>query len=319
VNSPGLAPGYSISLRNGVQSLAIFSSLHDQYRILEQRRKFYRCHGYRLDLDDPMSYNEKIMWRKVFDRNPLFPLLVDKHKARSYVVEKLGKKEGEAILVPLLLLTENPEDIPFDDLPEEYIVKPNHGSGWSIIVDSDHPSRPGKTVSKCRKWMNKTYGRSKMEWAYSCVKPLLLVERLLKDRCGRLAPNFKFFVFNGRVEMVDLYYDHFRKQGFFDRNFRKLYVKRRDAKYSEATGMQKPECFEEMVSISEKLGSGLDFVRVDLYHLEAKIFFGEFTIYPSSGLGPYEPTEFDLDLGKKWRLNRDFRRDLKTGFPCFST
>ncbi|MBN2245098.1 MAG: hypothetical protein JW755_04565 [Candidatus Aminicenantes bacterium] len=298
--------------------MGFWSLPKEQYYFLRQRKKFRKCHGYELDLENPGSFNEKIFWRKVFDRNPVFPLLTDKYRSREFVIERLGEEAGGKILVPLLFVTGNPEEIPFDDLPEEYIVKPNHGSGWSIIVDKQHQVSRENIVSQCRKWLRKTYGRSKMEWSYSQVKPLIMVEKLLKDRCGRLAPNFKFFVFHGRVEMIDLFYDHFREQAFYDRDFRKLDVKRHDAKYSELTGITKPECFEEMVSISERLGSGLDFLRVDLYHLEGKIFFGEFTIYPASGLGPYEPSGFDRSLGQKWELNREFARSFKPWSRIFN-
>ena len=119
-------------------------------------------------------------------------------------MERLGKEAGEKILVPLLFVTEDPEEIPFDDLPEEYIIKPNHGSGWSIIVDRDHKVPRKKIISKCRKWMKKTYGQSKMEWAYSQVRPMIMVEELLKDSNGVLPTDFKFEVFSGKVANVYL-------------------------------------------------------------------------------------------------------------------
>lgn len=183
--------------------------IKEQYYLLRLRQRFRKCHGYRLDLENPKSYNEKIVLRKIYDRNPLFPILSDKYRARKFVIERLGEKVGGEIPVPLLFVTENPEDIPFDELPEEYIVKPNHGSGWSIMIDSSHKAEPGEIVARCRKWLGMTYGERYMEWAYSQVKPLIMVEKLLKDSRERLAPDFKFYVFHGTVQMVYVLHDRF--------------------------------------------------------------------------------------------------------------
>ncbi len=285
----------------------------EQYRIIEQRHKFFRCHGYRLDLDNPVSYNEKIMWRKIFDRNPLFPVLADKYAARGYVVETLGKDSGEGILVPLLFVTQDPAEIPFEDLPEEYIVKPNHGSGWSIIVDIDHPAHPGEIVSTCRKWLRKTYGKSKMEWAYSKIEPCIMVEKLLKDNRGRLAPDFKFYVFNGTTGMVYVLYDRFGSptEAFYDRGFKRLRV---NTSFPDGPEIREPENFGKMIEISEKLASELDFLRVDLYDVDGRIFFGEFTLYPASGMYRYAPLGFERKLGEHWPLNREYSRDFRPWF-----
>ena len=287
--------------------MAIFFSLYDQYRIFKQRQKFYNLYGYRLDLENPRSFNEKIIWRKVFDRNPLFPLLQDKYKARGYVVDKLGKEEGEGILVPLLFVTEDPDEIPFDDLPEEYIIKPNHGSGWHIIVEKGNPARPKEIVSKCRKWLRKTYGRSRMEWAYSSIAPLIMVEKLLKDSQGDLVPDFKFHVFNGRIEWVFILNDRFGEPSGarYDINFNRMDSS--FSKYNEATEIIKPQGFEKMVDIAERLAGSLDYVRVDMYNVDGKIYFGEFTIYPSSGLNKMDRA-MDLYMGRKLELDLRFAR-----------
>ncbi len=265
--------------------------------------KFLQRHSYRLNLKNPKSFNEKIQWRKIYDRNPLYPVLQDKFLARQYVRETLGDKIADEILVPLFCFSDVPEDIPFCDLPDQYIVKPNHGSGWKIIVDEKHRLQKEKIISQCREWLEKIYGKNRFEWAYSRIKPLIMVEKLLKDSQGRLAPNYKFFVFNGKARMIDLFCDHFRIQAFLDRSFNIINVRRRDCKYSTAADIDKPCRFEEMLLISEKLGKGLDFIRVDLYFVEGRIYFGEFTIYPASGLGPYNPREFDFKLGSFWNLD----------------
>ncbi len=296
-----------------MQGMGIFGTVLEQYRIIQQRHKFYRCHGYRLNLDDPGSFNEKIVWRKIYDRNPLFPLLTDKYRSREFVVERLGKEAGEKILVPLLFVTEDPEEIPFDDLPEEYIIKPNHGSGWHIIVEKGNPARPKEIVSKCRKWLRKTYGRRRMEWAYSEIKPLIQIEMLLKDSKGKIPTDWKFEIFNGRVGIVYLLHDRFGtpSEAIYDRDFNRLWV---CTFQKDALDTERPEAFEEIVDIVEELASDIDFLRVDLYNVDGRIFFGEFTLYPASGLYRYEPVSFDLDKGEKWRLDKTNARQFKPWF-----
>ncbi len=293
--------------------MEFFRTVLEQYRIIEQRHKFFRCHGYRLDLDNPVSYNEKIMWRKIFDRNPLFPVLADKYAARGYVVEILGKDSGEGILVPLLFVTQDPAEIPFEDLPEEYIVKPNHGSGWSIIVDREHRIPCERIISQCRKWLKRSYGRKRIEWAYNGVEPCIMVEKLLKDSRGRLAPDFKFYVFNGTTGMVYVLYDRFgcSTEAFYDRDFNRLRV---NTCFPDGPEISEPGNFGKMIKISEKLASGLDFLRVDLYDVDGRIFFGEFTLYPASGFYRYDPVDFEMELGKIWRLNRKNARALRIWF-----
>jgi hypothetical protein len=288
-------------------------SIREQYRTLEQKIKFFRHHGYRLDLDNPRSFNEKIIWRKVFDRNPLLPSIVDKIAARDYVIEKLGKETGGQILVPLLFVAENPEDIPFSNLPEEYIVKPNHGSGWSVIVDKEHRVPHERIVSQCRKWLRKTYGRSKMEWAYSRITRCIIVEKLLKNSQGRLVSDFKFHVFGGRVEWVFVMHDRFgpRSSARYLRDFSRM---GNDSQaYQAARNIDRPENFEQMVEIAEKLAEDFDYIRVDLYNVEGAIFFGELTIYPGSGFNQMG-MEMDFRMGEKWELDRRFARDFRPWF-----
>jgi len=235
--------------------------LKEQFFFWRQKKKFAKVHKYKPDLGDPKTFNEKILWRKIFDRNPLFPVLTDKFLARSYIRDVLGNSYAEKILVPLLFCTQNPEEIPFDSLPDEYVVKPNHGSGWVIIVDSDHPARRGEIISKGKKWLNKKYGQSRMEWAYRYIKPCLMVEKLLKDRNGRHVPDFKFHVFNGKVRWVKVILDRFgnSSEANIDRGFNLINVC--SDKRPVCCDFEKPPGFEEMVLLSEKLAAPLDYLR----------------------------------------------------------
>ena len=291
--------------------MALMESLKDQFRLLKQQRKFYKFHHYNLDLNNPRTFNEKIVWRKVFDRNPLFPQLADKFRAREYMREKLGEKTTEKLLAPLLLVTENPEEMFSHELPEEYIVKPNHGSGWYIIVDRERPAAQDKIVSQCRKWLWKTYGKSKMEWAYREIRPCILVEKLLRDREGTLASDFKFHVFNGKVAWVKVILDRFGSSTelSYDRAFNIINVS--SDKRPVGTEIQKPKGFEEMIDIAEILAGSIDFLRVDFLTMKDQFFLGELTLYPSSGFIRFYPADFDIEWGKLWKLDRTHAREFR--------
>ncbi len=193
------------------------------------------------------------------------------------------------------------------------MVKPNHGSGWSIIVDRDHPARPAEIVSKCRKWLRKTYGRSRMEWAYSKIRPMVIIEKLLKDRHGKAPSDFKLEVINGFVSIVYLLCGRLGtpSEAIYDRDFSRLRACSFDV---EAPDIQKPENFQEMVSIAEELAFRLDFVSVDMYNVDGRIFFGEFTLYPDSGFFRFNPVSFDYELGEQWKLDMRHARVFRTWF-----
>jgi len=279
--------------------------------LLKHQRKFYKYHDYKLDLKNPRTFNEKIVWRKVFDRNPLFPQLSDKLRVREYIRERLGEKVAEELLVPLLFVTENPEEISFHELPEEYILKPNHGSGWYIIVDRERPAARDKILSQCRKWLRKTYGRSKMEWAYSRIRPCIMVEKLLRDSQGTLAWDIKFHVFNGKVAWIKVIIDRFGSSSelYYDREFNKISVS--SDKRPVGPGIRKPESFEEMIRISEILAGSMDYLRVELLTMEDRFFLGELTLYPNSGFNRFYPADIDIQFGRLWNLDRTYARDLR--------
>ncbi len=287
--------------------MGILEAVREQIRFLKTQNKFHKQHGYFADLQNPKLYSEKIFWRKVYDRNPLFPVLLDKYKSREYVVQRLGPETGPRILVPLLFATDKPEEIPFDSFSRPYIVKPNHGSGWSIIVVQPEKGDRREIMRSCRSWLKTTYGGEYMEWAYSRVPPLIMVERLLKDSKERLASDYKFHVFHGEVKWVFVMHDRFgnRSVSRHDKFFNPL------SAYDRSGETKKPENFDEMVVIAEKLADSLDYVRVDMYNIDGKIFFGEFTLYPASGLQKLYSMDFEREIGAIWELNQEYAREFK--------
>ncbi|HPI98516.1 MAG TPA: ATP-grasp fold amidoligase family protein [Synergistales bacterium] len=272
----------------------------DGFYLLCEKARFYKKLGYFCDLKDPRSFNEKLFWRKVYDRNPLFPVVSDKIRVRDFIRQQIGKEKAEEFLIPLLHVTDEPGDIPFDNLPEEFVIKANHGSGWLMISDNMSRLSRKDIIKTSRAWLKRSFRRNQLEWAYSAIKPMILVEKLLKDQ-GQIPMDFKFFVFHGEVKMINVHHGRFsdHRMSYYDPQMHRIRHHSRWKK--EGPPVSKPENFNEMVWLAETLGSAFDFVRVDMYNITGKIFIGELTIYPSSGTHPYD-REFDYELGSYWTL-----------------
>lgn len=267
----------------------------------KEKAAFKRTHGYQLNLKSPTTFNEKVVWKKLYDRNPLLPIVADKYRCRDYVERKLGADEANSILVPLLYVTDNPESIPWDTLIGEYIIKPNHGSQMLIIVGEDDIVDRQVIIAQCKRWLRQPYNTIRHEWAYQPIKRKIVIERLLRQADGSLPVDFKFFVFHGRCHFVQV--DHDRR----GHHTRSLY----DAKWTYIDGALQypkgrqtdpPEQLSYMISLAERLGCELDFARVDLYSIQNRIYFGEITNYPGSGLERFNPISLDHEFGSKWNI-----------------
>ena len=271
-----------------------------------QKRSFRILKGYKLNLKNPKSFNEKICWRKIYDHNPLFPKIVDKYKVNDYLIKKLGKKEAENIIIPLYHVTDKPKTIPFDKLPDEYIIKANHGSGTNIFVFNEKDINKKQIIKQCKNWLKEPYGIFRHEWAYQKIKRKIIIQKLIRDKEGNIPKDFKFHVFHGKTFMIQV------NEGlFFDKENRTLTLftpewKKFDLfwEFKPNIHVDKPKNFKKMLMLAEKLAEDFDYVRVDLYDLGDEIKFGELTIYPTSGQAKVNPKSFDFKVGENWTLPR---------------
>ena len=269
---------------------------------------FLKIHGYPLNLKDPRSFTEKIIWRKIYDRNPLFPVITDKLRVRDYLRQKLGAEAAEEILIPLYYHSADPAALPFDDLPVPFVIKPNHSNAKVIFVKDINGINREEVIAKCRQWLSKTHGFYRFEWAYQKIKPEILVEKMLLDDDVKIPNDYKFHVFQGKCKRIAVCSDRFsggRRVTGYDVNWNYSDVVTNDP---DGQDIPKPENFSKMLALVEKLGEDLDYVRVDLYNIQGRIYFGELTIYPLSGDGTYSPKEFDLEMGSYWKLPGSTRR-----------
>jgi len=260
--------------------------------------------GYELDLDNPASFNQKVSWKKVYDRNPLLPVVADKYQVRDYLRRVLGTEEAEEILIPLLYVTNKPETIPFDDLPEEYIIKANHGSRTNIIVEKERPITRQHIIAQCRIWLKTPYAPFKHEWAYQKIKRKIVIEKLLRDENGKIPVDYKFHMANGKCLMIQVNQGNFsdpknRTLTLFTKDWSKIDV---FWHHPPADSVERPENLDTMIQLAETLSRPFDYVRIDLYSIKNKIYFGEFTNYPTSGRAIVKPLSFDFEIGAKWQL-----------------
>jgi len=270
-----------------------------------EKNIFYKKIGYRLNLKNPKSFNEKIVWKKIHDRNPLLPVTADKIQVRSYLIEVLGGEKAEEILIPLLYKTDKPETIPFEKLPPDFIIKPNHKSGDRIIVENSHFNK-NQIIKTCRRWLNTPYGLEKLEWAYKSIKRKIIIEKLLLDNDGKIPKDFKFHMFHGKCKLICVEFDRINNfsQSYFDERWHLLSVKQ--ARRKKGPKIKKPRNYQIMLKLAENLSEPFDHVRVDLYNINGKIYFGELTHYRTSGKTRFKPDSFDFELGKYWKIEEDY-------------
>jgi hypothetical protein len=227
-------------------------------------------------------------------------VISDKFRARCYVSERLGR----SYVVPLLWDGERPEDIPFDRLPNRFVIKMNHGCGFNIVVRDKTRLDRTKAALLLKRWSAQNFCSDKylgIAWAYRNITPRIVIEAFLDDN-GQIPVDYKFFCFSGCVEFwkVDVarFENHATK--FFDRGLNALDLV--EVGFRQYDGdVAVPDNFDEMVRIAETLANGWDFIRVDLYNLSGKIYCGELTPYPGGVSQRFHPDSYDRVFGSKWK------------------
>lgn len=267
----------------------------DGEKILLQR--YARVHGKPLDLKNPQTFTEKLFYRMISwnrGHDPIFTKLSDKYAARAYVSSRVGENH----LVNLWWHGNDPSAIPFDALPAEYVVKTNHGCGHVILVE-------GKAdridiISKLSVWLKSNFYWAHREYQYYHIEPRGMIEEYLRNPDGSGPLNYKFWCFAGMPEVIHVSNYAHDLNSFFDTQWNLL-----DLYYREGVprpAIAKPPNFEQMLSIASRLSAGFDFVRVDLYNIAGKTYFGEMTFTPMAGDLRLRPDSWDSKLGEKWTV-----------------
>jgi len=277
-------------------------SLRDVWRVC---RDYYSSHRRFPNLLRPRRFSEKMQWRKLFDSNPAYPLILDKISARHFIASRVG----EGRLPQLLWVGEDPADIPFGELDPPYVLKCNHGSGFNIIVPDRRSLNVEQARTKLRSFLSQSYGAPLREPGYLPIEPRVLVERLMLEEDGTPPREYKLFAFDGRTQVVwGVHVDRSRARfdAVYDLDWRCLNWRACNPAHSGR--FERPAQFDEMLSIANCLSAGFDHLRVDLYVWQGQVRIGELTVYNLGGLVPIHPDEADYILGSMWRLRHPARR-----------
>ena len=255
------------------------------------------CLGYKVNIDNPRTFCEKLQWLKLHDRNPLYTQLVDKYEVRKFVAEKIGEEH----LIPLLGGPwDSVDEIDFDALPEQFVLKTTHDCGGIVICTDKGSFDREAAKAKLAKHLKRKYYCGNREWPYKNVKPRIIAEQYMVDDSGTGLRDYKFFCFGGKPKIMLIVTDRFEnneetKFTHFDMNFERLPFTLSGP--IDSRKLEKPSTFNEMREIAEKLSAGIPHVRVDLYESAGKVFFGELTFYDSSGTEKIDPPEWDEIIG----------------------
>ena len=262
--------------------------------------KYLRLHGKHLNVTNPQTFTEKLFCRMISwnrGHDPIFTKLADKYSARAYVSNKVGEQH----LVKLLWHGTDPRAIPFDTMPAEYVIKTNHGSRNNIVVKGN-PDRID-VISQLSDWLKNNYYWSDREYQYYHIKPRVMIEEYLRNQDGSGPLDYKFWCFKGTPEVVHVDNPTHDINPFFDTQWNQLDLHYRV--HASRPAIAKPVNFERMISIASELSAGFDFVRIDLYNLDGKIYFGEFTFTHTAGNYKLRPESWDLKLGEKWEMSSE--------------
>mgnify|MGYP001041655554 CR=1 FL=1 len=274
---------------------------NDYVSVLKKWYRFYT--GMPLNWNHLKTYNEKMQWLKLYDRIEDKKDLSDKYKVRDYVREKIG----ETYLVPLLGCWDDFADIDFEALPDEFVLKCNHGSGWNLIVHDKSKLDYAKTKEQFDSWMLLDYAFcSGLEMNYRGIAPKIIAEEMLHTADGEDLRDYKVFVFDGKARIVQVDVDRTtnHRRNLYTRDWTYLpygigYPMAGDVK------VEKPDCLEELLRLSEILGAGFRHVRVDFYIVDGNLYFGEMTFSHGSGTEKFTSQEFALEMGSWIELPED--------------
>ena len=280
-----------------LNSYGFYKHLSDEKLI----RKLYKTYfGREIDLENPKTFNEKQQWLKLYDRKAIYTTMVDKYEAKNYVAERIGTE----YIIPTYGVWDSFDEIDFDALPNQFVLKCTHDSGGLVIVRDKKKLDKKAAKAKIERSLKTNYYYHGREWPYKNVKPRILAETYMEDTTTKELRDYKFFTFNGEAKALFVATE--RQSGdepkfdFFDMDYKHLPI--RNGHPNADVLPKKPDTFEEMRVLAEKLSVGIPTLRVDFYEVNGKCYFGELTFFHFSGMTPFEPEEWDYTFGSWLKL-----------------
>lgn len=254
--------------------------------------------GYYLDLDNPKTLSEKIQWLKIHDRDPRYTLLVDKYFVKEYVGKIIGFKH----IIPTIGIWDSPEQIEWEKLPRKFVLKTTHGGGSNgvIICTAKEKLDKRSIINKLKKALKQDIYNDFREWPYKNVQKRIIAEQFMSQDDGSYLIDYKFFCFNGCPKYVyvsrNVPGSKRKLSCFLTMDWLIAPFKKEDEDYVSKCP-PKPDAFDKMIEFAALLSKDMSFARVDLYEVNKQIYFSEITLYPSSGMQPFEPPKWNKILG----------------------
>lgn len=261
--------------------------------------EFKRHAGYKLNLKNPQTFNEKLQWLKLYWFDPKATVCADKYLVRKFVENKgLG-----FLLNDLYGVYDNVDDINIDTLPDEFVMKVTHGCGQNLICTDKSKLNWDVEKRKFKKWLKRSHYYYSLEWVYRDIKPRIIVEKLIKTKDGKPPKDYKIFCFDGEPKCLFVATDrgeHTTKFDFYDLDWNYIPVKNHYPNSGEI--LPRPKELDDILKYSKILSKGFPHMRVDFYIENDRVIFGECTFFHFSGMEPFEPIEFDYKLGSYLEL-----------------
>lgn len=274
-----------------------YNSMDDE-KYLKLRYK--AIFGKELDLHQPRSFNEKLQWLKLYNRKPEYTMMVDKYRVKDYV----SKKIGDEYIIKTLGVWNSPDEIDFNTLPNQFVLKCNHNSGLGMYICKDKDAIDEKIVRKeLQKGLNQDYYLIGREWPYKNVDRRIIAEEYMVDKQYSELRDYKVLCFNGEPKVIEYHAGRFtdhQTQDFFNEKWEKMSISQSNVSGFGSSNMQipKPILLNRMLELSAVLSEGIPHVRIDWYIVENKLYFGEITFFDGSGFDPFDDYEDDLMLGE---------------------
>ncbi|MBS6764911.1 MAG: glycosyl transferase [Clostridium sp.] len=246
----------------------------------------------KLNIDNPKTFNEKLNWIKLYDRNPMYTKLVDKYSVREYI----GRVLGEEYCVPLIGVYDSFDEINFDALPNQFVIKTNHDSAGYVICRDKSKFDIDAARKKINKHIKRNYYWMGREWPYKDVVPKVIIEKYMQNGTDRDLNDWKFYCTNGEPFLFYTTFERSSENGlsmnYYSMDGERIPV--RHCNYPNYHGdLKLPANFEHMIEITKVLSKGIPFVRVDLYEINGQVYFGEMTFFPGNGIEGVQPESYD--------------------------
>ncbi|MDE6019492.1 MAG: glycosyl transferase [Ruminococcus sp.] len=257
---------------------------------------YYCVFRKKLNLKHPQTYNEKLQWLKLNNRKPIYTKMVDKIEAKKYVAQIIG----EEYIIPTIAEYDSVDQIEWDKLPEQFVLKCTHDSGGIVICSNKAILNISKAKAKLEAGLKRNYYPRNREWPYRDCKRRIICEKYMVDESGYELKDYKFFCFDGEVKALFIASDRNNaneetKFDFFDEDFNHLPLT--NGHPNSHKSIKRPQGFEKMKELASILSKGFPHLRVDFYDINGKIYFGELTFFHWSGMMPFEPEEWDYKFG----------------------